>query len=551
MSAILLAGLALMGANSVHAATKVYAKDFGYNTQDATAALQGAIDSGADEVVVSNMGSDWIVKPIFLKSNQKITFEAGTVVQAMRGQFHGTNDSLFSADHQSNITIDGNGAILKMHREDYTNAALYSYSQWRHVFYFMSCDNVTVENLTTRDSGGDGVFIGSYGGQAPCTNFHVTNITSDNNYRQGISVTNAKNCLVENCLLKNTWGQEPEAGIDFEPDDATMQLVNCVVRNCRMENNNAAGVLIYPQMMNSGSVPLSITIQNCYITSATGWGVQYSPAWANGVGGTVTFDNCVIESVKGPGIFTLGKYAYNAQLVFKRCTWRDTAQDIVKGLPANPFLLSGQFPDQAPEYGGLSFEDCLLEDGQSRPFIKTLEPSNSSGVANIKGTLTVLNENGATMDLGVKAHDIDLKVETQISSTRTVGAQPVTTTADEALAEGGTEVGDGNIGAGEDSAIGATTDQTRSAAAAAASARVYPNPAIDRLYVRFSPDQEENAEVRIYTLAGDLATRAEGRVSPQQPALACDLHLAPGVYLYQAQCGGRTDKGKVCIVKRK
>jgi len=402
---------ALLCSPPAEAAT-VYAKDYGFNATDATAALQNAIDSGADTVVVSNMGSPWIVRPIFLRSNLKIIFENGVVVQAMRGQFKGTNDSLFTADHKANITLEGYGATLKMFREDYTNPSLYSYSQWRHVFYFLSCDRVTIKGLTMRDSGGDGLFVGSFGGRPACTNFYVKDVVCDNNYRQGVSVTNAENFLIEDSVMKNTWGQEPQAGIDFEPDDASMRLVNCVVNNCRFENNNAAGVLIYPQQMNSSTPPMSITVKNSYITSKTGWGIQLMPLWQDGVGGFVRFENCVIEDVQGPGIFMMAKAAYRAQYEFVGCTWNRVAKASVNGFPANPFVMSGQFPDRTPEYGGLRFTNSVLYDSLARNFLVALTPAGSRGLANIKGNLYIVNPNpaGLTANYGASAHDIALAV---------------------------------------------------------------------------------------------------------------------------------------------
>ena len=59
-------------------AVTVDASDYGYNPADATSALQSAINTGADTVIVPYMGpgNDWIVEPIFLTAgNQTIIFE--------------------------------------------------------------------------------------------------------------------------------------------------------------------------------------------------------------------------------------------------------------------------------------------------------------------------------------------------------------------------------------------------------------------------------------------------------------------------------------------
>ena len=67
----------------------------GYNTANATAALQAAINTGKN-VFVPKEASDWFVTPITLaKNNQEILFESGVEVTAKAGAFTGTGDCLF------------------------------------------------------------------------------------------------------------------------------------------------------------------------------------------------------------------------------------------------------------------------------------------------------------------------------------------------------------------------------------------------------------------------------------------------------------------------
>ena len=53
------------------------------------------------------MGQDWIVRPLRLRSNQKIILEDGVVISAKKGEFRGTNDSLFVARDVENLIIQG------------------------------------------------------------------------------------------------------------------------------------------------------------------------------------------------------------------------------------------------------------------------------------------------------------------------------------------------------------------------------------------------------------------------------------------------------------
>ena len=46
----------------------------------------------------------------------------------------------------------------------------------------------------------------------------IRDVVCDRNYRLGIAVINVENLLVENCVLENSAGTDPQAGIDLEPD---------------------------------------------------------------------------------------------------------------------------------------------------------------------------------------------------------------------------------------------------------------------------------------------------------------------------------------------
>ena len=210
---------------------------WGFYPEDATAVLQAAINSGARKLIVEDMGAPWIADKLTLASNQEIVFEKGVVVQAKRGAFRGGSDCLFSAASKTNITLISPGATLRMWKQDYDDKAQYQRAEWRHVLSFTSCSGVRVEGLTLADSGGDGIYLGVAQRGVPCSDVVIRNVSCANNYRQGISVISARNLLIEGCVFKGTSGTAPEAGIDFEPTEATEELVNCLMRNCISEGN--------------------------------------------------------------------------------------------------------------------------------------------------------------------------------------------------------------------------------------------------------------------------------------------------------------------------
>ncbi|MCX8064580.1 MAG: hypothetical protein N3G21_05335, partial [Candidatus Hydrogenedentes bacterium] len=120
---------------------KVSACWWGFDTKDSTEALQRAIDFGAEEVVVPNMGSPWVVRPINLRSGLWLNIMPGVIIEAKKGEFKGKGDSLFSAVNIENLKISGYGAVLRMHKRDYQNKAIYEPAEWRMAISLRGCKN--------------------------------------------------------------------------------------------------------------------------------------------------------------------------------------------------------------------------------------------------------------------------------------------------------------------------------------------------------------------------------------------------------------------------
>jgi len=236
---------------------------WGFDAGDSTKCLQAAIDSGVKKLTVPNMGKPWVVHPIKLASNQEVVFADGVVLQAIRGGFEGKNDCLLSARSEKNIVLRGTNATLRMHKKDYQDASRYSRAEWRHTVSFHSCENVKVIGLTLKSSGGDGIYIGDC--RKPmnyCKDVVIKDCTIDDNHRQGISVISVVNMLIENCVITNTKGTAPQAGIDFEPNSKGERLFNIIVRNCVFKDNAGAGVILCAHP-NEDSAPISFVFENC------------------------------------------------------------------------------------------------------------------------------------------------------------------------------------------------------------------------------------------------------------------------------------------------
>jgi hypothetical protein len=369
-----------------------YASWWGFDPEDATEALQAAIDSGAPKVVVENMGRPWIVsRTINLRSNQEIVFEKGVIVEAKKGAFLGKGDCLFLAALQRNITIIGYGAVLRMRKLDYTQPP-YEKAEWRHALSIRSCENVRVFGLTLASSGGDGIYLGVAKRGVPNSNIHIKDVVCVDNYRQGISVISAENVLMENVVMRDTSGTPPMAGIDFEPNDPTEVLSNIVMRNCVVQNNSGDGFAFYLHNLNSASRPISIRLEGCRsIGNRRSVSISVGNSKEKTVNGVIEFVDCKFEGSEGAGIYIAQKPPFGCKVRFVKCEISDAA---LKQVTQSPIVFASARGNFEP-IGGVEFIDCVVRDKVERLPMAFFNPAGVE-LTNVIGTLTLIRDGRAT-----------------------------------------------------------------------------------------------------------------------------------------------------------
>ena len=250
---------AMFAAASVAAACVADAakvSDFGYDAADSTDFIRAALTSGARRVVLDRQAGPWYTLPLKMPSNVELVLEPGVELVAKRGEYKGLRDYLLELDHCTNVVVRGGaGSTLRMWKKDYQGPD-YAHGEWRYALRIHHAENVLIEGLLIAESGGDGIGVTG-------KDITIRNCVCDRNHRQGMSIFNVRNLLVENCVFSNTSGTNPQAGVDIEPDSAKERLENVVFRNCVAYGNAGNGFEMYLVALRKASGPISITYENC------------------------------------------------------------------------------------------------------------------------------------------------------------------------------------------------------------------------------------------------------------------------------------------------
>ncbi len=397
---------------------------WGFDPVDATEGLQAAIDSGVQRLVVPNMRSDWIIRPIKLASNQELIFERGTVVSAKRGEYRGKGDSMFTAQDVENLSIRGYGATFRMWKQDYITGIVleqmgwhrwygqYPKAEWRMTLSIRGSKNVAVSGLTLKDSGGDGIYVDGSKELRHSENVFLRDIVCENHYRQGISVISAENLIVENCTFSNTWGTPPSSGLDIEPDLPDQRIKNVRFSGCKFVDNAGDGIEIFLAHTTSETEDVTIRFDNCYISSRHGSGIRVSKIRDDGPKGHIEFNNCTVENTISFGIKVQEKSVNGARVTFTDCSVINAASDKEFGGEWSPISLSLPQTNIVQSMGGIDFIDCFVEDNFDRPVVAYTQQDSDLQLQDVTGTITVLNPAGVNSELGKDSDKLSLSVKT-------------------------------------------------------------------------------------------------------------------------------------------
>src|SRR5699024_9046472 len=94
-------------------------------------------------------------------------------------------------------------------------------------------------------------------------NVKIINGVLDNNRRNGISIISGRNIEINNVFISNTNGQNPQSGIDIEPNSNDDILENIKLLNIETFNNTMNGIVVsIGNLSGQKKKELSIKIDN-------------------------------------------------------------------------------------------------------------------------------------------------------------------------------------------------------------------------------------------------------------------------------------------------
>lgn len=152
--------------------------------------------------------------------------------------------------------------------------------------YISSSHNVVIDGLTVHNMFGDGIAIDGSGADSECTNVLIQNCECYDCHRNGASIMNVRECSVINSSFHDCTGADPANGIDVEPYQWGVQVIqNLRLMGCDFYNNRGGGLSLVNQ---DNTVPYT-----CYVSDCTIDGMIIQ---AFGDQSLMLMDNCVIDA---------------------------------------------------------------------------------------------------------------------------------------------------------------------------------------------------------------------------------------------------------------
>ncbi|MDM1514500.1 right-handed parallel beta-helix repeat-containing protein, partial [Myroides odoratimimus] len=217
------------------------------NSQDPsvnTEIIQSAINK-YKKVKLPNLEIVLSSKGLNVPSNALIFFDTNSVLRIEENVFD--RYELLRVHNVENVSIYnarliGDRGAIKMKK-----------GEWGHGISIRGSKNVIIKGFTIREFYGDGIYVG-FEEKGVSDSVTIKDGIVDYNRRNGISITSAKNVLIDNVILSNTYGTNPNFGLDIEPNNVKDEIDKIFLSNILSYNNNVGGIMITLSKMLRGDV---------------------------------------------------------------------------------------------------------------------------------------------------------------------------------------------------------------------------------------------------------------------------------------------------------
>ena len=207
-----------------------------------------------------------------------------------------------------NVEIKGNGILMGDKDEHiYVKGSTH---EWGHGILISNSSNVKLKGLHFNDFTGDG--IGIWDHYSPSSNIVIEDCSITNCRRQGISICDAVQFIIQNCYISDISGTAPEYAIDVEPDDDEAHICqNGIIKNNTIRSKNG----IYIQTNSTlGTKNINITNNNID-TGSKGLPINVSGGDAISVKANIIhgFWGVVVKPVRPINGITINRNSINSE----------------------------------------------------------------------------------------------------------------------------------------------------------------------------------------------------------------------------------------------
>ncbi len=235
---------------------------------------------------------------ICLKSNVNLVMDNKAVLKAMGSSY--ASYCIISAKYVSNITITGGKIAGERSRHKGSGG------EAGHGVALFGTSNVTISNMSISANWGDGIYLGTQKVRQAdnsqksvgCKEIDIINCEIFENRRSNISIVDADNVLVDNCLIYAAHGTAPQCGINIEPNSDASGDKIC--RNITVQNT---AITPYQNKTNDPAYICFMTHYNPYNPNyVTGDNILLKNCTINGYVGNYSGTNFKLQNtkIKGP-----------------------------------------------------------------------------------------------------------------------------------------------------------------------------------------------------------------------------------------------------------